>query len=499
MPRDEQLYPRAWLTSQIVGLCKKHHARILNPLKDIYFEDNEYTQSSKEGESAGQVQKSYTIALLLDGWDHMHPLPDMEEHAKQQGKVFGGFDSIGSTEYREFVDLLESDTEDEGEAVEDVQVVKAAKQEPEKPAEEEIKPTEWTCEICTFINPMTDAACGICGQGRRPAMEALIAAIRAARLEALEASAPEKDGAESGVVEEDDGIETIPNENMLRLKFLAEDLTKVVKVEQKRRFKEQQAANLERLRLQKAKEKEEKAAAEAAKLQSAEVAADSKEDAKEAGPAEVIVKSKSEAKKEEEKKHGASDAEKSDEEEDQWQDEDSGGSGSSSAIDKKSLMAMTGEDILEPGEAKKPEPEGAESQDPRLKKLADLGYDLSILDADPALAEALLASANLQEEKEQEEQREQKEAAEAEKARKEEEKRRLQKEKELEQLKKQGLTQEKVEYNCLAVHRGIQAIQADPGATRTLFKFMSARLLDPASGELTESCKQALREIHATL
>lgn len=111
----------------------------------------------------------------------------------------------------------------------------------------------------------------------------------------------------------------------------------------------------------------------------------------------------------------------------------------------------------------------------------------------------MLASANLQEEKEEEEEQKQKEAEEAEKARKEEEKKRLQKEKELEQLKNEGLAQEQVKYTYLDVHRGIDHIQADQNATRTLFKFMSARLLDPSTGELTESCRQALRQIHTTL
>lgn len=61
----------------------------------------------------------------------------------------------------------------------------------------------------------------------------------------------------------------------------------------------------------------------------------------------------------EEKKHDESDAEKSDE--DQWQDEDSGGSGSSSAIDRKSLVAVVGEDGLESAAAKKAQPEEPES------------------------------------------------------------------------------------------------------------------------------------------
>jgi rubrerythrin len=32
-----------------------------------------------------------------------------------------------------------------------------------KKIEEEIKPTEWSCDICTFLNPVADGACSICG------------------------------------------------------------------------------------------------------------------------------------------------------------------------------------------------------------------------------------------------------------------------------------------------------------------------------------------------
>lgn len=110
--------------------------------------------------------------------------------------------------------------------------------------------------------------------------------------------------------------------------------------------------------------------------------------------------------KEEEKKHQDSDAEKSDDDDDdgQWQDEESGGeSRSSSDSDQKSHIDMAEVDAFEQVEAQ--EVKGAaelevdqNEDDPRLKKLADLGYDLSILDADPQFAEALLASADLQEE-----------------------------------------------------------------------------------------------------
>jgi len=110
-------------------------------------------------------------------------------------------------------------------------------------------------------------------------------------------------------------------------------------------------------------------------------------------------------KKEEEKKHQDSDAEKSDDDDDgQWQDEESGDSHSSDS-DQKSHIDMAEVDALEHVEAAQQVKSAAELEvdqnedaDPRLKKLAELGYDLSILDADPQFAEALLASADLQEE-----------------------------------------------------------------------------------------------------
>jgi hypothetical protein len=31
VPVDEELYPKVWLVDQIIGMCKKHHARVLDP------------------------------------------------------------------------------------------------------------------------------------------------------------------------------------------------------------------------------------------------------------------------------------------------------------------------------------------------------------------------------------------------------------------------------------------------------------------------------------
>jgi len=42
VPRGEEKFPEAWLRGQVLELCRKHHARILNPEKDIHFEEDEY-------------------------------------------------------------------------------------------------------------------------------------------------------------------------------------------------------------------------------------------------------------------------------------------------------------------------------------------------------------------------------------------------------------------------------------------------------------------------
>jgi hypothetical protein len=43
----------------------------------------------------------------------------------------------------------------------------------------------------------------------------------------------------------------------------------------------------------------------------------------------------------------------------------------------------------------------------------------------------------------------------------------------------------------------VQSLVDDTDAVRTLFKFLSARLVqDPESGELTERCKTVLKDIH---
>ena len=120
VPMDEELYPKAWLAKQVLEMCKKHHARVLNPQTDIHFEQDEYEESTKE-EHQGVlppkgIKKCYKIVVVLDGWNHMMPLPDYKDYYEQQGEEFKGLSQIVSSDYRKFIELVDSDTEDEQEA-----------------------------------------------------------------------------------------------------------------------------------------------------------------------------------------------------------------------------------------------------------------------------------------------------------------------------------------------------------------------------------------------
>ena len=75
----------------------------------------------------------------------------------------------------------------------------------------------------------------------------------------------------------------------------------------------------------------------------------------------------------------------------------------------------------------------------------------------------------------------------------------LEAEKELEQLKEQGLVVKKDKPHYLRVLYGIEGIQENQNAVRAIFKFLTMKLLDSSSGELTNRCKEVLKEIHETL
>lgn len=129
-----------------------------------------------------------------------------------------------------------------------------------------------------------------------------------------------------------------------------------------------------------------------------------------------------------------------------------------------------------------------EGEDPRLK-LAELGHDASLLEADPQLAEALLASAFLREEQAREDERKLKEAEDAKRKAEAEEKLKAQKKQELELLRKEGLAP-KIDYHYLTVLYGIDGIErladgsdGDQRLVRTLHKTLMSRLWDPAGGD----------------
>jgi hypothetical protein len=243
VPIDEALYPKAWLVDQIIGMCKKHHARVLDPTRDIHFEEDEYEVSGPAqadgAEPPKEKKKCHMIVVILDGWDHLTPLPDYEEFYEQEGQAFEGFDQITSSDYRQFISLADSDTEDEQDDPEAAAAKEAARkleEEKRAKAEEEMKPTEWACGVCTFVNPTAIGTCEMCGGGKRPPMAELIAAFKREKEAEAAALDPGAGDKKEEKEKEEDGKKKISHENILRLKFLAWDLSKLVKVEEKRVF-----------------------------------------------------------------------------------------------------------------------------------------------------------------------------------------------------------------------------------------------------------------------
>jgi len=105
----------------------ENKARILNPASDILFRDDH-------------------IVIILDGW---HPLKEPLEEGVE--------------------DNLESEEEGEEEEIE---------KKEEKPKEPEAKPEEFSCGICTMLNPINKARCEMCDTPRPP-MEEIMAAFTA--------------------------------------------------------------------------------------------------------------------------------------------------------------------------------------------------------------------------------------------------------------------------------------------------------------------------------
>lgn len=81
--------------------------------------------------------------------------------------------------------------------------------------EEEPKPTEYSCQVCTFVNPITAAACDMCTTPRPP-MEQLQAEFLASLKSTTQTE--NKGGEQEGKEEEK------KEEYFLRLELLANDL-----------------------------------------------------------------------------------------------------------------------------------------------------------------------------------------------------------------------------------------------------------------------------------
>ena len=133
-----------------------------------------------------------------------------------------------------------------------------------------------------------------------------------------------------------------------------------------------------------------------------------------------------------------------------------------------------------------------EDEDPRIKKLIELGIDLSMLEQDPQLVQVILESANLAEQQAREEEQKKKEAE-------EENLKREKLEKEKQEIKQKQGEEIKIHYHKTEVSFGvIQIKKAKDQAIRALFSSLTLRVANQ-EGEFTERAKKVLRNIYENL
>ena len=151
VPSYHKEYTRSWIVRRLFDLFKTHKVRIIDPQKDIVFMDDE-----KDPENY------HSIVIIYDGFSHL----------RENDQVMDPTDEDNDN----YIELLYSQTDDEGGAADALEAEKAKKAEERRKAE---NPEEWQCSICTCFNPIGNTVCEVCGTGNRPPMEEIIAAKKA--------------------------------------------------------------------------------------------------------------------------------------------------------------------------------------------------------------------------------------------------------------------------------------------------------------------------------
>ena len=299
IPRGDENLPVEWLRSQVLKYCTKHNARILDEEHDVQFIEDTMDLGD------GVKKPCYRIVILLDGWNHMHDLPDIIEHSRSNGWRFEGYDKISSQQYSKIVDVLASDSEEDGEGVQAAEEQRRKEEEEKKQLEKDVLTQEWACDVCTLLNPASEAICQVCATGRRPSPEQRIAAALAAKQD-VQNSDEKKDEPKEPTI-------SVAGESGLRLRFLARDLKKFIKVEQKRIQAQREQENIKKLEemqrlkaeeeaLKKAQEEEAKKLEDAGKPEEAAKPDEAKKPEEEGKPKEEAKKPEEESKPDEAKK-----------------------------------------------------------------------------------------------------------------------------------------------------------------------------------------------------
>eukprot|EP00347_Sterkiella_histriomuscorum_P020695 403336831 len=199
IPTDEEKYPKSFIKEKFLEVMKKHGARILNPSTDIIF------------------VKSDSAVIIVDGFDHMAFVN------QEEGKLEA---------------IVDSDEEQDEESSAD------KKKEEKKDESPLAQPTEWECIACTFLNSINIGACDVC-TSPRPPMEVIIANFQAQLNIGKE---PEQN-------KDEEKKEEAKSQNLIRLEHLAQELTLLIKREERKVIKAKKQKDEEE---RKAKEEEER-------------------------------------------------------------------------------------------------------------------------------------------------------------------------------------------------------------------------------------------------
>ena len=151
IPSVNKDYSRKWIVKRLFELFKTHQVCIIDPQKDITFLPDEE-----------DPENFHTIVIIFDGFSHM----------RANDQLMDPLDDDDPNR----IELLYSQSDDEGEGNDKLEEEKSKKAEAKKKAE---NPDEYSCAMCTMLNHISLSTCDCCGSERPPMAQIVEASIAA--------------------------------------------------------------------------------------------------------------------------------------------------------------------------------------------------------------------------------------------------------------------------------------------------------------------------------